>query len=84
MKSIVRALGLFVLAAGASGCCCWDWCCNPCWPGCNPCAAPPAATPYVAPTGVLTAPYYAPVTSYLPVAPGASVAGAPLESLPTY
>jgi hypothetical protein len=90
-RSVVTLAGLLCLAS-ASGCCCWDWCCNPCGSPCaTPCGTPygaPYGGVYSAPAGAYYAPGTAPVLSALPAGyPGAPVATAaivPVESLPTY
>lgn len=83
MKRLSVLLTALAATPGLTGCCCWDWCCNPCRPACSPCGSPMGAyaSPYGVPAvGAVSAPvsttalYGAPVTT----------AYMPLESLPTY
>lgn len=91
MKRLTALLAALAAAPLLTGCCCWDWCCNPCRSGCSPCGT--GCSPYGAPVGgAFHSPYGAPTIGAVPTpvgttafaGPPVSTAYMPIESLPTY
>jgi hypothetical protein len=82
MRRLTSLLAALAAVPLLTGCCCWDWCCNPCGSACSPCGGGYGGT-YGAPVGgAYYSPYGAPAVGAVPTP--VSTAYLPVESLPTY